>query len=67
MIESLAKEYGINLDTNTIILYMEWAGKGIQKNVAVSELDKAAFIFSEAKVRPFNEEEPSFWIPTKIK
>jgi hypothetical protein len=33
------------LPNEQIILYGEWAGKGIQKSVAVSELNKAFYIF----------------------
>lgn len=66
LIKKLANEYNINLSENTIVLYMEWVGKGIQKNVAISNMDKSAFIFSHAKVCPFNNEKSDYWIETKI-
>ena len=40
-------------DNEQIIIYGEWAGKGIQKGVAISELNKAFYIF-DCKV--YNEE-----------
>lgn len=64
LIKSLAKLHGIDLNSNTIMLGMEWAGKGIQKSVGISEIDKSAFIFSHAKVSPFDQEKPSYWIST---
>jgi len=66
LIKSLASYSDIDLKENTIMLCMEWCGKGIQKNVGISKLDKSAFIFSQAKVSPFNEEISSYWISTKI-
>ena len=61
MIENLASKNDVNLQENSITLYGEWIGKGIQKNVAISELDKRFVIFG-AKVSPFNEELVSYWI-----
>ena len=37
-------------DSDTVILYGEWAGKGIQKNVGVAELAKSFYIFDIAVV-----------------
>ena len=37
-------KYSIDTKTHTIALYAEWVGKGIQKGVAISNLDKSAFI-----------------------
>ncbi len=36
--------YGISKD-HTVVLFGEWAGKGIQKGVAISELPRAFYIF----------------------
>ena len=33
-------------DNDEVIVYGEWAGKGIQKGVGISELDKAFYIFA---------------------
>lgn len=45
----------ITLDANQVLyLYGEWAGKGIQKNTAIAELDKAFYVFS-AKIQTLDE------------
>lgn len=64
LIKSLAESHVIDLKSNTIMLGMEWAGKGIQKSVGISEIDKSAFIFSHAKVSPFDQNKSSYWIST---
>lgn len=66
IIKNLVKEYYIDTSKNTISIYFEWAGKGIQKGVGISEIEKSAFIFSEFKVSPIDEnsEEKSYWLPT---
>jgi len=57
----------IDLHQNTITIYGEWAGKGIQKGVGISEIDKAFFIFG-AKITPHTEteeelkENPAYWV-----
>jgi len=66
MINQLSNTYNVDLTCNTITIFMEWVGKGIQKGVGVSELDKMAVIFSRAKVTPIDENLDSYWIPTKI-
>jgi hypothetical protein len=66
LIKELSTTHNINLSENTVTLYMEWVGKGIQKSVAISNMDKSAFIFSHAKVAPFNTEKVSYWIETKV-
>lgn len=64
IIKKLANIHNVDLKNNTIMLCMEWAGKGIQKKVSISEIDKSAFIFSHAKVAPFDQEKSSYWIYT---
>ncbi|MCP4336598.1 MAG: hypothetical protein GY679_01970 [Mycoplasma sp.] len=34
-----------NNDVESIIIYGEWSGKGVQKGVAISQLDKAFYVF----------------------
>jgi len=53
LVDIITKRENIDLDTNTISIYGEWAGKGIQKNVAVNEMPKSMFIFG-VKISPFN-------------
>ena len=68
IIENLAEEYDINLNNKIISVYYEWAGAGIQKKSAVSDLDKMAFIFRHFKVSPLepSESEHAIWLETKI-
>lgn len=60
----------VDLSKNTMTIYGEWAGKGIQKGVGISEIEKSFFIFA-AKVTPFpveGEEKPqaAYWIDSSI-
>ena len=66
IIEELVQEHELDLSKQTVTIYFEWAGKGIQKGVGISEIEKSAFIFSEFKVSPIDEnsEEKSYWLPT---
>lgn len=51
----------IDLDNNTVTIFFEWIGKGIQKGVAVSELQKAAVVIG-CKITPNNEDDNAWWI-----
>jgi hypothetical protein len=66
IIDDLARTYAVDLSKNTISIYFEWTGKGIQKGVGISELEKTAFIFSQFKVSPYTEETAAYWLPTCI-
>lgn len=67
MFAHVAEHHNIDLNTNTISIFFEWAGSGIQKNVGISEIKKTAFIIG-IKVTPHveNDEErkikPAYWI-----
>ena len=51
--------------SKTISIYGEWAGKGIQKGVGISEIDKSFFIFG-VKVSDLNDETfKSYWISSE--
>lgn len=58
---SIIKSLNIDTNKNTVTVYGEWAGKGIQKGVGISEIEKSFFIIG-IKVTPFNEEESAFWL-----
>lgn len=65
IIDTLAKEHDIDLDNYTISVYFEFCGGNIQKNSAVSGLDKRAIIFQHFKVSSIeNTEESSKWYET---
>jgi len=54
IISSLRDEYNIDLDTHIISIYFEWAGGNIQKNSALTGLDKRSMIFQYFKVSPID-------------
>lgn len=69
IIDELADEYSIDLNTHIISLYGEWAGGNIQKNSAMSGLDKAFIIFEHFKVSPVepSEDEKALWFKTSLR
>lgn len=69
IINELADEYSIDLNTHIISLYGEWAGGNIQKNSAMSGLDKAFVIFEHFKVSPIepSEDEKAVWFKTSLR
>jgi len=73
IILALAGEYNIDLNKEIISVYYEWAGGNIQKNSALSGLDKRAMIFQHFKVSPIEPqlsndgtEKSAKWFETKI-
>lgn len=69
LINSLAIEYDINLETHSILLCGEWAGDGVQKKAAVTGLKKSFFIFQHFKVSPINQDDKqtgTFWLETLV-
>lgn len=59
-IKNFSIENKIDLDLNTISIYFEWVGKGIQKGVSISEIEKSAFVIG-IKITPFDEN-AAYWI-----
>jgi hypothetical protein len=63
----VANKEDIDMHKNTISIYGEWVGKGIQKGVGISNIEKSFFIFG-VKITPHTgtEEElkanPSYWV-----
>lgn len=66
IIDCLASEHDIDLENYTISIYFEFCGGNIQKNSAVSGLDKRAIIFEHFKVSPIEVEsdESAKWYKT---
>lgn len=64
LIEKFSLENDINLDENTISIYFEWVGKGIQKGVSISEIEKSAFVIG-IKISPFDENKVAYWVDSK--
>lgn len=55
----------ITTSDNTVTIYGEWVGKGIQKGIAISNLEKSFFIFGvKITPHPKNEEDKpvSYWV-----
>ena len=65
LILAIAKENNVNLDESSIIIYFEFCGGNIQKNSAVSSLEKRAIVFQHCKIKSFDEEIPSKWVETR--
>jgi hypothetical protein len=66
MFFDVATKEDIDLRKNTISIYGEWAGEGIQKGVGISEIPKSFFIFG-VKITPHTETEeelrsPAYWV-----
>lgn len=57
MINIVKTTYNIDLDTHSIVLFGEWAGKGIQKGVAISSMDRFFALFDVKVFLTKNKEE----------
>jgi hypothetical protein len=69
LINKVVNDNSIDLDKNTVTIYGEWVGKGVQKNVGISNLEKSVFIFG-VKVSPFENPElekqlSAYWVESK--
>lgn len=45
IIKNISIKENVSLDDNTITIYGEWCGTGVQKNVGISQIPKSLFIF----------------------
>lgn len=73
IILGLSTEYNIDLDKYIISVFFEWAGGSIQKNSALTGVDKKALIFQHFKVSPLDtpleddgNKESAIWLETCI-
>jgi hypothetical protein len=62
LLDDLINENQIDMSIYTVSIYGEWAGKGIQKGVGISQLDKAFYVFGVKVSKPQDEEFNSYWI-----
>lgn len=62
LFEAIKKDYDIDTSEFTISVYGEWAGKGVQKTVAISELEKAFYVFGIKISKPSDPEFDSYWV-----
>lgn len=52
----------LDLSIYTLTIFGEWVGKGVQKNVAISNLDKSFFIFGAKVSKPDDEKFNAYWV-----
>ena len=65
-IELIKRLPDVDTSKNTITIYGEWAGKGIQKGVGISQIEKSFFIFG-IKISPIeNDDTAAFWLKDYI-
>lgn len=62
LLDDLIDKNQIDTKIYTVSIYGEWAGKGIQKGVGISQLDKAFYVFGVKVSKPQDEEFSDYWI-----
>lgn len=62
LLDSIINKHQIDTKEFTVSIYGEWAGKGIQKGVGISQLDKAFYVFGVKISKPQDPEFNSYWV-----
>lgn len=62
LIDEIIIGHCLDSSTVTVSIYGEWAGRGIQKKVGVSELDKAFYVFGVKVSKPQDKDFKSYWV-----
>lgn len=62
LIDNIITENNIDTKKLTVSIYGEWAGKGIQKGVGISQLEKAFYVFGVKISKPQDEGFNSYWL-----
>lgn len=62
LLDDLIDENQIDTKVYTVSIYGEWAGKGIQKGVGISQLDKAFYVFGVKVSKTQDEDFNAYWI-----
>lgn len=62
IIKQVAVDNDLSLDEYTITVYGEYAGIGIQKNVAIIELEKTFYLFGVNISKPQDPEFNAYWV-----
>jgi CxxC motif-containing protein len=69
LFKEVSRKYNVDMTENTISIYGEWAGKGIQKGIAISNIEKSLFIFG-VKITPHpkdeNEKTSAYWVDSSF-
>jgi hypothetical protein len=62
IINEIKEKYKIDTSIYTICVYFEWCGKGIQKGVGITNLEKSVFIFGIKIAKLGDEEFKNYWV-----
>ena len=62
IINQIKTKYGIDTSIFTICVYFEWAGKSIQKGVAIANIDKSAFIIGIKIAKLDDPTHVNYWV-----
>lgn len=65
LIEDVYNFHNTDCENNTITIFGEWCGKGIQAGVAISKIEKSFFIFG-IKITPNDKEKSAYWVESNI-
>lgn len=67
LFKQVKEKYNIDTTKNTISIYAEWVGKGIQKSVAIAELPKSMFIIG-LKISPHEMDKTNvaYWLDSSF-
>ena len=65
LIDKIRDEFNIDTSVYTISIYGEWAGGNIQKNVGVSETEKAFYVFGVKISKLGDDDFVSYWVESK--
>lgn len=64
LLDEVINEHQIDTKEFTVSIYGEWAGKGVQKAVGISQLPKAFYIFGVKVSKPGDSDFKSYWLPS---
>lgn len=65
LIMLIQKQYSINLDTHSIIIFGEWCGVRIQNKVAISEMERFFALF-DVKIVEIQNKEHNYYLDSKF-
>ena len=66
LFQQVKDKYNIDTSIYTIAIYFEFVGKKIQSKVAISEIEKAAFIIGVKIAKPDDVEFENYWIDSSF-
>jgi hypothetical protein len=66
LINEINYNFHIDHEKETVSIFGEWCGQGVQKGVAISKIEKMFVIFG-VKISPINEDFGPYWLSDKYK